>query len=288
MHLLICCFRKSWQAGRSPSTTQAPSAAGWCRGGAHAATSARLAWSLPGARGASRPGRGPFECPRAHGHAHLVLDAGLVEVVAADGAGVGADGPAPHGNGAPLLDLEALAAAGPLALGAWAGVLVAALLLLHLHPLVVAHDACCLRRWLLLLARAWRRRCCSCSVGCCLAGGEEEAAPTLGEGTLLPSGVLLCCGDKRVLPPGSALGPCTSAVQHAQRARARPRFSTCRQTVMRLSDRYGSLRVVRLSYKAIHRPGPVSGAWRARRPPRASSCRAAARSRAAPSTPARP
>jgi len=40
----------------------------------------------------------------------LVLDAWLVQVVAADGAGVGTDGPRPHGHGVPLLDLEALAA----------------------------------------------------------------------------------------------------------------------------------------------------------------------------------
>ena len=40
----------------------------------------------------------------------LVLDRRLVEVVAADGARVGADGPGPHSDGVPLLDLEALGA----------------------------------------------------------------------------------------------------------------------------------------------------------------------------------
>lgn len=38
---------------------------------------------------------------------NLVLDGGLVEVVAADGARVGADVPGPHRHGIPLLDLEA-------------------------------------------------------------------------------------------------------------------------------------------------------------------------------------
>lgn len=38
----------------------------------------------------------------------LVLDAGLVEIVAADGTGVGANGPRPHCHSIPLLDLEPL------------------------------------------------------------------------------------------------------------------------------------------------------------------------------------
>lgn len=37
---------------------------------------------------------------------HLVLDAGLVEAVPADGTRVGADVPRPHCHGIPLLDLE--------------------------------------------------------------------------------------------------------------------------------------------------------------------------------------
>ena len=37
---------------------------------------------------------------------YLVLDARLVETVAADGARVGADVPRPHRHGIPLLDLE--------------------------------------------------------------------------------------------------------------------------------------------------------------------------------------
>lgn len=44
---------------------------------------------------------------RTDGSTHLVLDGGLVEVVAADGARVGADVPGPHRYGVPLLDLEA-------------------------------------------------------------------------------------------------------------------------------------------------------------------------------------
>lgn len=37
---------------------------------------------------------------------YLILDAGLVEAVAADGARVRADVPRPHRHGIPLLDLE--------------------------------------------------------------------------------------------------------------------------------------------------------------------------------------
>lgn len=39
----------------------------------------------------------------------LVLYAWFVQVVSTDGAGVGADGPGPHGNSIPLLHFEALA-----------------------------------------------------------------------------------------------------------------------------------------------------------------------------------
>jgi len=42
----------------------------------------------------------------------LVLDRRLVEVVAADGARVGADRPRPHRDGVPLFDLKALGASG--------------------------------------------------------------------------------------------------------------------------------------------------------------------------------
>lgn len=65
----------------------------------------------------------------------LVLNAGLVQVVTADSAGVGADCPGPHRNCVPLLDLEALP-------GFVAGLTAAGFTLLlsrlHLH-LVVRH-----------------------------------------------------------------------------------------------------------------------------------------------------
>ena len=41
------------------------------------------------------------------GRGGLVLDGGLVEGVAADGAGIGANVPGPHGDRVPLLDLKA-------------------------------------------------------------------------------------------------------------------------------------------------------------------------------------
>ena len=41
------------------------------------------------------------------GRVGLVLDGGLVEGVAADGAGIGANVPGPHGDRVPLLDLKA-------------------------------------------------------------------------------------------------------------------------------------------------------------------------------------
>ena len=47
----------------------------------------------------------------------LILDGGLVEGVAADGAGVGANVPGPHGDRVPLLDLEAGRGWGLLLLG---------------------------------------------------------------------------------------------------------------------------------------------------------------------------
>ena len=40
--------------------------------------------------------------------ADLILNAGLIQVVPADGACVGADGPGPHGHCIPLLDLKSL------------------------------------------------------------------------------------------------------------------------------------------------------------------------------------
>lgn len=51
------------------------------------------------------------------GRVGLVLDRGLVERVAADGAGVGANIPGPHGHRVPLLDLEAGRRRGLLLLG---------------------------------------------------------------------------------------------------------------------------------------------------------------------------
>jgi len=39
----------------------------------------------------------------------LIFYAGFIQVVSADGAGVGADGPGPHGDCIPLLHLEAFA-----------------------------------------------------------------------------------------------------------------------------------------------------------------------------------
>ena len=42
------------------------------------------------------------------GEADLVLNAGLIQVVPADGACVGADGPRPHSHCIPLLDLKSL------------------------------------------------------------------------------------------------------------------------------------------------------------------------------------
>jgi hypothetical protein len=66
----------------------------------------------------------------------LVLDAGLVEVVAADGARVCADGPAPHRDRVPLFDLKALAALiglARLAAGARHGAALLLHLRLHLH-----------------------------------------------------------------------------------------------------------------------------------------------------------
>ena len=47
----------------------------------------------------------------------LILDGGLVEGVAADGAGVGTNVPGPHGDRVPLLDLEAGRGWGLLLLG---------------------------------------------------------------------------------------------------------------------------------------------------------------------------
>ena len=37
---------------------------------------------------------------------YLILDAGLVEAIAADGASIGTDVPRPHRDGIPLLNLE--------------------------------------------------------------------------------------------------------------------------------------------------------------------------------------
>ena len=62
----------------------------------------------------------------------LVLYAGLVKVVPADGAGIGADRPRPHGHGVPLLHLEPLA-------GSLAFALPILLLLLLLHLRRVAN-----------------------------------------------------------------------------------------------------------------------------------------------------
>ncbi len=47
-------------------------------------------------------------CLRCPNRAHLILDGWLIQVVTADGAGVSANSPAPHGHGVPLLDLKLL------------------------------------------------------------------------------------------------------------------------------------------------------------------------------------
>lgn len=69
----------------------------------------RLCGRTP-ARPASTPSLPPLHT-RTRGIG-LVLYAGLVQVVSADGARVSADGPAPHGHGVPLLDLKPLACTG--------------------------------------------------------------------------------------------------------------------------------------------------------------------------------
>ena len=73
------------------------------------------------------------------GGTHLVLDAWLIEVIAADGAGVCANGPRPHRHCIPLLDLKTFSRFGALRLGPCL-LLLCSPLLIHLHrPLVVRH-----------------------------------------------------------------------------------------------------------------------------------------------------
>lgn len=71
---------------------------------AAAALQRRRHCSVQGSWQGAMPARAPPRPP-----ARLVLYAGLVQVVAADGARVCADGPGPHGHGVPLLDLKPLA-----------------------------------------------------------------------------------------------------------------------------------------------------------------------------------
>jgi hypothetical protein len=102
-------------------------------------------------------------------HTHLVLDGRFVQVVAANGARVRADGPRPHGHRVPLFDLKTWARACParsrglgLALGVRGGRRSRAGF--HLHG--VAHGVLCV--------------CWCVGVGLCVRGKRRRAADAEG------------------------------------------------------------------------------------------------------------
>ena len=72
----------------------------------------------------------------------LVFNARLVQIVSANGAGVCADGPGPHGHSIPFLDLEALGRLAPaLFLSSWT--LLWLLLYIKVHSFWFRHTEIC-------------------------------------------------------------------------------------------------------------------------------------------------